>query len=159
MHPKVIVWTITTLWKSVEKLKPDTSGTQVNKWRQRRHTMTDWWSQVKAKASKTIYFGGRWKYTLQRHIFKPVQYSHHVQFPMLIKWAAAWGHRPVIIIVKRALICSKGGWKLSTIFLSCKVFHDWSIIKLWKYIVFIRWVYLRTTSHCFCWLSLLVCLR
>ena len=38
------------------------------------------------------------------------------------------GHRPVI--VKRALIGSKGGWKLSTIFLSCKVFHDWSIIKL-----------------------------
>ena len=38
------------------------------------------------------------------------------------------GHRPVN--VKRALIGSKGGWKLSTIFLSCKVFHDWSIIKL-----------------------------
>ena len=28
------------------------------------------------------------------------------------------------------MIGSKGGWKLSTIFLSCKVFHDWSIIKL-----------------------------
>ena len=53
------------------------------------------------------------------------------------------GHRPVI--VKKALIGSKGGWKLSTIFLSCKVFHDWSIIKLWKYNVFIRWVYLRCT--------------
>ena len=38
------------------------------------------------------------------------------------------GHRPVN--VKRAVIGSKGGWKLSTIFLSCKVFHDWSIIKL-----------------------------
>ena len=38
------------------------------------------------------------------------------------------GHRPVI--VKRAVIGSKDGWKLSTIFLSCKVFHDWSIIKL-----------------------------
>ena len=38
------------------------------------------------------------------------------------------GHRPVI--VKRALIGSKGGWKLGTIFLSCKVFRDWSIIKL-----------------------------
>ena len=35
-----------------------------------------------------------------------------------------------IVIVKRAVIGSKGGWKLSTIFLSCKVFHDWSIIKL-----------------------------
>ena len=50
------------------------------------------------------------------------------------------GHRPVI--VKRAVIGSKGGWKLSTIFLSCKVFRDWSIIKLRKYIVFIRRVYL-----------------
>ena len=38
------------------------------------------------------------------------------------------GHRPVI--VKRAVIGSKSGWKLSTIFLSCKVFHDWSIIKI-----------------------------
>ena len=38
------------------------------------------------------------------------------------------GHRPVI--VKRAVIGSKGGWKLSTMFLSCKVFHDLSIIKL-----------------------------
>ena len=38
------------------------------------------------------------------------------------------GHRPVN--VKRAVIGSKGGWKLSTIFLSCKVFHDWSILKL-----------------------------
>ena len=45
-------------------------------------------------------------------------------------------HRPVV--VKRAVIGSKGGWKLSTIFLSCKVLHDWSIIKLRKYIVFIR---------------------
>ena len=38
------------------------------------------------------------------------------------------GHRPVI--VKKEVIGSKGRWKLSTIFLSCKVFHDWSIIKL-----------------------------
>ena len=44
------------------------------------------------------------------------------------KWVMSLGHRPVI--VKRAVIGSKGGWKLSTIFLSCKVFHDWSIIKL-----------------------------
>ena len=49
-------------------------------------------------------------------------------------------HRPVV--AKRAVIGSKGGWKLSTIFLSCKVLHDWSIIKLRKYIVFIRRVYL-----------------
>ena len=38
------------------------------------------------------------------------------------------GYRPVI--VKRAVIGSKGRLKLSTIFLSCKVFHDLSIIKL-----------------------------
>ena len=37
------------------------------------------------------------------------------------------GHRPVI--VKRTMIGSKGRRKLSTIFLSCKVFHDRSIIK------------------------------
>ena len=49
-------------------------------------------------------------------------------------------HRPVV--VKRAVIGSKGGWKLSTIFLSCKVLHDWSIIKVRKYIVFLRRVYL-----------------
>ena len=42
--------------------------------------------------------------------------------------SALAGHRPVN--VKRAVIGSKGGWKISTIFLSCKVFHDWSIIKL-----------------------------
>ena len=59
------------------------------------------------------------------------------------KLVCQFGHRPVI--VKMALIGSKGGWKLSTIFLSCKVFHDWSIIKLRKYIVFIRWVYLCCT--------------
>ena len=49
-------------------------------------------------------------------------------------------HRPVV--VKRAVIGSKGGWKLSTIFLSYKVLHDWSIIKLRKNIVFIIRVYL-----------------
>ena len=38
------------------------------------------------------------------------------------------GHRPVN--VKRAVIDSIGVWKLSTIVLSCKVFRDWSIIKL-----------------------------
>ena len=47
----------------------------------------------------------------------------------------AFGHRPVI--VKRAVIGSKGGWKLSTIFLSCKVFHDWSIIKLGHILYFL----------------------
>ena len=36
-------------------------------------------------------------------------------------------HRPVI--VKRAVVGSKGGWKLSTIF-KLRVFHDLSIIKL-----------------------------
>ena len=61
------------------------------------------------------------------------------------------GHRPVI--VKRALIGSKGGWKLSTIFLSCKVFHDWSIIKLGNILYlldgYIFGVLFETTSHCF----------
>ena len=37
------------------------------------------------------------------------------------------GRRPVN--VKRAVIGSKGGWRLSTIFLSCMGFLDWSIIK------------------------------
>ena len=55
----------------------------------------------------------------------------------------ALGHRPVN--VKRAVIGLKGGWKLSTIFLSCMVYNDWSIIKTRKYIVFIRRVYLCCT--------------
>ena len=71
------------------------------------------------------------------------------------------GHRPVI--VKGAVIGSKGGWKLSTIFLSCKVFPDCSIIKLGNtlYLVdgYIFVVLYETTSHCFCRLSLLVWLR
>ena len=62
------------------------------------------------------------------------------------------GHRPVN--VKRALIGSKGGWKLSTIFLSCKVFHDWSIIKLGNILYllngYIFAVLFETTSHYFC---------
>ena len=71
------------------------------------------------------------------------------------------GHRPEI--VKRAVIGSKGGWNLSTIFLSCKVFHDWSIIKLRKYMYlfdgYIFAVLFETTSHCIGLLSLLVWLR
>ena len=63
-----------------------------------------------------------------------------------------YGHRPVN--VKRAVIGSKGGWKLSTIFLSCKVFHDWSIIKLGKILYLLDGsifaVLFGTTSHCFC---------
>ena len=66
--------------------------------------------------------------------------------------ASISGHRPVN--VKRALIGSKGGWKLSTIFLSCKVFHDWSIIKLGSILYlldgYIFAVLFETTSHCFC---------
>ena len=62
------------------------------------------------------------------------------------------GHRPVI--VKRALIGSNVGWMLSTIFLSCKVFHDWSIIKLRNMLYlldgYIFAVLFETTSHCFC---------
>ena len=64
----------------------------------------------------------------------------------------AVGHRPVN--VKRAVIGSKGGWKLSTIFLSCKVFHDWSIIKLGNILYLLDGsifaVLFGTTSHCFC---------
>ena len=62
------------------------------------------------------------------------------------------GHRPVI--VKRAVIGSKGGWELSTIFLSCKVFHDWSIKKLVNLLYLLDGhifaVLFETTSHCFC---------
>ena len=57
----------------------------------------------------------------------------------------------------------KGGWKLNTIFLSCKVFHDWSIIKLGNILHllegYIFAVLFETTSHCFCLLNLLVWLR
>ena len=62
------------------------------------------------------------------------------------------GHRPVN--VKRAVIGSKGGWKLSTIFLSCKVFHDWSIIKLGNILYLLDGsnfaVPFGTTFHCLC---------
>ena len=62
------------------------------------------------------------------------------------------GHRPVN--VKRAVIGLKGGRKLSTIFLSCKGFHDWSIIKLGNILYllegYIFAVLFGTTSHCFC---------
>ena len=69
-----------------------------------------------------------------------------------MKWAMSLGHRP--IIVKRAVIGSKGGWMLSTIFSSCKVFHDWSIIKLGNILCLLdRYIFavlFETTSHCFC---------
>ena len=62
------------------------------------------------------------------------------------------GHRPVN--VKRAVIGSKGGWKLKAIFLSCMVFHDWSIIKLGNILYLLDGsifaVLFGTTSHCFC---------
>ena len=62
------------------------------------------------------------------------------------------GHRPVN--VKRAVIGSKGGWKLSTIFLSYKVFHDWSIIKLGNILYLLDGsifaVPFGTTFHCLC---------
>ena len=62
------------------------------------------------------------------------------------------GHRPVI--VKRAVIGSKCGWKPSTLSLSCKVFQDWSIIKLGNILYlldgYIFAVLFETTSHCFC---------
>ena len=66
-------------------------------------------------------------------------------------------------------ICKKGSdwlkrWvEASTIYLSCKVFHDWSIIKLGNILYlldgYIFAVLFETTVHCFCWLSLLVSLR
>ena len=69
-----------------------------------------------------------------------------------LEWVMSLGHRPVN--VKRALIGSKGGWKLSTIFLSCKVFHDWSIIKLGNILYLLdRYIFavlFETASHCFC---------
>ena len=61
------------------------------------------------------------------------------------------GHRPVN--VKKAVIGSKGG-KLSTIFLSCKVFHGRSIITLGNILYIldesIFAVIFETISHCFC---------
>ena len=43
---------------------------------------------------------------------------------------------------------------LSTIILSCKVFHDWSIIKLGNILYLLDGsifaVRFETTSHCFC---------
>ena len=71
---------------------------------------------------------------------------------LYLKWVMSFGHRPVI--VKRAVIGSKGWWKLSTIFLSCKLFHDWSIIKLGN-ILYLLEGYIfdeifETTSNCIC---------
>ena len=78
--------------------------------------------------------------------------GHSIEKPQKLSYATCNGHRPVN--VKRALIGSKGGWKLSTIFLSCKVFHDWSIIKLGNILYlldgYIFAVLFETTSHCFC---------
>ena len=77
-----------------------------------------------------------WKF---RSVYNEYRYSHT-------------GHRPVN--VKRAVIGLKGGWKLSTIFLSCKVFHDWSIIKLGNILYLLDGsifaVLFGTISHCFC---------
>ena len=70
---------------------------------------------------------------------------------LYLKWVVSLGHRPVN--VKRAVIGSKGGWKLSTIFLSCKVFHDWSIIKLGNILHLLDgsiFAVLFETSRCFC---------
>ena len=84
--------------------------------------------------------------TLEQFTYIIFTCARQIKFARLCHWIMInlrSGHRPVI--VKRALIGSKGGLKLSTIFLSCNVYHDWSIIKIWKYIVFIRWVYLCCT--------------
>ena len=68
---------------------------------------------------------------------------------MAIPTLTSIGHRPVI--VKRAVIGSKGPWKLSKIVLSCKVFHDWSIIKLGNTLYLLeRYIFVvlfETTSH------------
>ena len=63
-----------------------------------------------------------------RTITTPVSCFQHMCTSTGVEEGWVVGHRPVI--VKRAVIGSKGGCKLSTIFLSYKVFHDWSIIKL-----------------------------
>ena len=58
------------------------------------------------------------------------------------------GYRPVI--VKRAVVGTKGGWKSSIIFFSCEVL----IIKLGNILYlldgYIFAVLFETTSHCFC---------
>ena len=62
------------------------------------------------------------------------------------------GHR--LVIVKRAVFGSKGEWKLSRIFLSCKLFHDGSKLKLGNILYLLDgYVFaglFETTSHCFC---------
>ena len=79
-------------------------------------------------------------YSEQPFCFRPFYGCARIQRDAGYQTTNPYVHRPVV--VKRTVIGSKGGWKLSTIFLSCKVLHDWSIIKLRKYIVFIRRVYL-----------------
>ena len=78
--------------------------------------------------------------------------NYTIFWVLCLKQVMALGHIPVN--VKRAVIGSKGGWKLSTIFFSCKVFHDWSIIKLGNILYLldrsIFSVLFGTTSHCFC---------
>ena len=44
-------------------------------------------------------------------------------------WSQTCNYKKGSDCFKRRVVGSKGGWKLSTI-LSCKVFRDWSIIKL-----------------------------
>ena len=51
------------------------------------------------------------------------------------------------IVVKRALVGSKGGWKLSTIF---KLYSDSSIINIRERDAYIFAAPFGTTSHCFC---------
>ena len=62
--------------------------------------------------------------------------------------------RPQTCKYKKGTDWLKGAWKLSTIFLSCKVFHDWSIFKLGNILYlldgYIFAILFETSSHCFC---------
>ena len=71
---------------------------------------------------------------------------------LYLKRVRSLHHIPVIVKKEQWLAQKVGG--SSAQYLSCKVYHDWSIIKLLKNIVFIRPVYLCSTfdtkSHYFC---------
>ena len=85
-----------------------------------------------------------------------IKYLYHE-----IEKSCVIGHRPVL--VKRALIGSKGGWKLSTIFTLKSV--SWlvknKITGKYSYLLdgYIFAALFETAYHYFCWLSLLVWLR
>ena len=63
------------------------------------------------------------------HSLKPATMPTFVIVTCYVGWLYnLFGHRPVMF--KRAVIGSKGEWKLGTIFVCGKVFQNWLIIKL-----------------------------